>query len=244
LSELHYRVSQVPEGALVTTVYVGTPAWHAGVQCNDVFVAVNGKPVRTAADLVDFMRPLRSGTTVVLTVRAGSAGRAREVKIRLVGPPAKLVAEGYQSRVYMGVELATESRPELPFPVAVNAGQIGGPSAGLAFTLGILDALSGGELTGGHVLAATGTIDPEGDVGDVGGVQEKTVAVRQAGAQVFFVPEVEYAVARREAGKTMQVVPVSSLSQVLRILEQRYGGRLGDSAGKSQGFHKRLAASA
>jgi PDZ domain-containing protein len=113
--------------------------------------------------------------------------------------------------------------------VSVDAGNIGGPSAGLAFTLAILDALSGGRLTGGHTVAATGTIDAQGNVGDVGGVQEKTAAVEKAGAQVFFVPEVELAVARSVAGKSLQVVGVTRLQQVLGILQRRYGGHLSGS---------------
>ncbi len=68
---------------------------------------------------------------------------------------------------------------------------IGGPSAGLAMTLGIIDKLSSGRLTGNRIVAATGTIDQYGNVGDVGGVAEKTIAVERAGATIFFVPSVE-----------------------------------------------------
>ena len=73
---------------------------------------------------------------------------------------------------------------------------IGGPSAGLAMTLGIIDKLSSGRLTGNRIVAATGTIDQNGNVGDVGGVAEKTIAVERAGATVFFVPSVELQAAR------------------------------------------------
>ena len=106
----------------------------------------------------------------------------------------------------------------------VNAGNIGGPSAGLAFTLAILDSLSSGNLTGGHRVAATGTISPDGTVGPVGGVREKTVAVQRAGAQIFFVPAAEYGDALSVARPGLQVVPVNSLAQVLSILTHRFGG--------------------
>jgi PDZ domain-containing protein len=125
-------------------------------------------------------------------------------------------------------------KPVLPFPVSVDAAGIGGPSAGLAFTLAILDALSNGKLTGGHRVAATGTISPDGAVGDVGGVQEKTVAVEKAGAQVFFVPQVEYAVAKSVASSNLQVIPVTTLGQVLQVLRQRYGGGLPEQSGASR----------
>jgi PDZ domain-containing protein len=87
-----------------------------------------------------------------------------------------------------------------------------------------MDSLSNGKLTGGHKVAATGTMDAEGDVGQVGGVQEKTAAVEKAGAQVFFVPQAEYQDAESVAGHGLVVVPVTTLSQVLQILRQRYGG--------------------
>ena len=107
----------------------------------------------------------------------------------------------------------------------VDIADIGGPSAGLATTLGIIDKLSGGHLTGNRIVAATGTIDPQGDVGDVGGVPEKTVAVERAGATVFFVPPQEYQAALSKDTPQLHVYAVSTLGQALRIL-QRLGGTL------------------
>jgi PDZ domain-containing secreted protein len=116
-----------------------------------------------------------------------------------------------------------------PFPIRMSTDGIGGPSAGLAFTLGIINSLSGGHLTGGHIVAATGTIHPDGTVGDVGGVKEKTVAVKRAGATLFLVPPQEYAVARAKAGAGLKVVAVSSLSQAISVLEHQ-GGTPGAAA--------------
>ena len=102
---------------------------------------------------------------------------------------------------------------------------IGGPSAGLSMTLGIMDKLSSGRLTGNRVVAATGTIDQHGNVGDVGGVAEKTIAVERAGATVFFVPKVEYQAAESKATPQLKVYGVNNLDQVLRILES-LGGKV------------------
>ena len=85
----------------------------------------------------------------------------------------------------------TQQDWQFPVKVTVHTQNIGGPSAGLAMTLGIIDKLSSGRLTGNRIVAATGTIDQNGNVGDVGGVAEKTIAVERAGATVFFVPSVE-----------------------------------------------------
>jgi len=105
----------------------------------------------------------------------------------------------------------------------VHTQDIGGPSAGLAMSLGIIDELSSGRLTGHHIIAATGTIDQYGNVGDVGGVAEKTIAVEQAGATVFFVPSVELKTAQSKASPQLHVYAVNNLNQVLRILKHLGG---------------------
>jgi len=94
-----------------------------------------------------------------------------------------------------------------------------------AMTLGIMDKLTSGRLTGGHTVAATGTIDPLGNVGPVGGVPQKTVAVEQGGASVFFVPKAEYHDALSKATPSLHIYPVTSLDQALKVLEH-LGGHL------------------
>ena len=84
--------------------------------------------------------------------------------------------------------MGTQPAYEFPFSVSINSDDIGGPSAGLAWTLGIISKLSGGDITGGKTVAATGTIHPDGTVGDVGGVKQKTVAVQRAGATLSWCP--------------------------------------------------------
>jgi PDZ domain-containing protein len=224
LARLHYKVAIIPNGVQVDAVLGSTPAWQAGIKCDDVITAINGRPVLSSQELVQTLAPVPAGTVVVLTDHPAAGGSTKRIKVRLTRPPASVVAQGFDGKSYLGVEVETRVRLQLPFPVSVDAGEIGGPSAGLAFTLAIMDSLSDGKLTGGHKVAATGTMDPEGDVGQVGGVQEKTAAVEKAGAQVFFVPQAEYQDAESVAGHHLVVVPVTSLSQVLQILRQRYGG--------------------
>ena len=225
LNALHYQVHEKYLGAQIVAVLSGTPAWDAGVKCNDLITAVDGKPVDSAGAFTTLLKPLAPGKTVTLTDHPGGGKAAKEVKVRLVTPPSALVKDGFANRSYLGVAVETMSMPELPFHISVNAGGIGGPSAGLAFTLAILDTLTGGKLTGGHTVAATGTISPNGQVGQVGGVQEKTFAVEKAGAQVFFVPSAEYGQAESVASKRLDVVPVNTLQEAIKILVQRYGGR-------------------
>lgn len=231
LQALSYKVDEKPLGVQIDTVLAGTPAWKAGLQCDDVITAVNGKPVLTAEALTAALKPLEPGDVVSLTDRPAGGGATKQVKVRLARPSAGALADGFNGHAYMGLQVETRVKPVLPFPVSVNAGAIGGPSAGLAFTLAILDALSNGKLTGGHKVAATGTIDPKGDVGEVGGVQEKTVAVEKAGAQVFFVPKAEYVNAESVSHGNLKIVPVTTLGQVLETLQRSYGGDLAGFSG-------------
>jgi Lon-like protease len=112
-----------------------------------------------------------------------------------------------------------------PLPVKVNLSSEGivGPSAGLAFTLGLIQELDPADLTGGLKVAATGTMSIDGTVGDVGGVAQKTIAVRGAGATVFLVPKPEYQVAKSRAGPHLHVYAVTSIAQAIRILESLGG---------------------
>ena len=114
-----------------------------------------------------------------------------------------------------------------PLPVKVDLSSEGivGPSAGLAFTLGLMQELDPANLTGGLKVAATGTMSIDGTVGDVGGVAQKTIAVRGAGASVFLVPPQEYAVAKAHAGPHLKVYAVSTIGEAVHILES-LGGRV------------------
>lgn len=113
----------------------------------------------------------------------------------------------------------------LPFQVNLNSEGIVGPSAGLAFTLGLMQKLDSGNLTGGLKVAATGTMSVTGQIGAIGGIQQKTIAVRSSGASIFLVPPDNYAIAKKYAGSTLKVFAVSTISQALSVLE-RYGGKV------------------
>jgi len=229
LRRLGYQVKENDLGAQLQEVVPQSPAAASGLKCNDLVIAVNGTPVTTADQLVTDIHAAKPGQTIRVTVRrVGSNGKPATITVsaRLTGTPAMPGQAADPHLAFLGVALFTDTTFSLPFNVNINVGDIGGPSAGLALTLGLLDLLSNGDLTGGHRVAATGTINLDGTVGDVGGVAQKTVAVRKAGAQVFLVPVQEYAVAKSEAG-SMKVYAVSTLQQALADL-QALGGHLPD----------------
>jgi len=114
---------------------------------------------------------------------------------------------------------------KLPFAVDLSSEGIVGPSAGLAFTLGIMQKVDVANLTGGRQVAATGTMSVTGQVGAIGGIQQKTIAVRSAGASIFLVPQANYQTAEHYAGSKLKVFAVSNITQAIAVLE-RFGGKV------------------
>lgn len=193
-------------GAAVVAVVPGFPA-EGALEVGDVIVAVDGAPVRFSDELVDAVRSRSPGTTVVLTVQ-----RAEET----LEVPVTLADDGAGGPI-LGVQVQTHDL-RLPFQVDIDPHQIGGPSAGLAFALTIIDELTPGELTGGHLVAATGTIEADGDVGPIGGVRQKVEAVEAAGAELFIVPSANYAEALTMADDDLRVVAVDNLAEAVAAL--------------------------
>ncbi|MGH9120653.1 MAG: PDZ domain-containing protein, partial [Acidimicrobiales bacterium] len=228
-----YSVPENDQGAQVDLVVPSTAASAAGMQCDDLITAIDGTPIHTDAELGTAIRAHQPGDTITVTVsRSGQNGPvSKELTAKLTGTPASAGQAANANQAFLGVASETRYDFQLPFPISYEVGDIGGPSAGLALTLGILDSLSGGNLFAGHRIAATGTMDLSGDVGDVGGVTQKTVAVRRAGAQIFFVPVQEYKTAKKEAGPHLEIRAVSSLTQVIKDLSQ-IGGTLSKPVGQ------------
>jgi PDZ domain-containing protein len=219
LRRLGYTVEVDNLGAQIDLVQPGSPAADAGVHCGDLVTAIEGTPIHTDTDLVNRVRSFAPGDEIHITAtRTGSDGKSQTVHLTAKLGPAP--SDPHQA--FLGVASETRTVYTFPFQVSVEVGNIGGPSAGLALTLGLLDALSNGHLTGGHHIAATGTIDVDGNVGPIGGAAQKAVSVRKAGATVFFVPPANLKDAQSEAGK-MKVMAVTTLNQALNDLEAMGG---------------------
>jgi len=213
LRRLGFPVQERGQGGLVVEVTPASPA-TGHLVAGEVITAVDGQPTSLKQEVVDAVRARRPGEQVRLGVTSVD-GAGREEVVTLASPPPAAAAGGG----FLGVALRTKAQVfDLPFEVTIDSGTIGGPSAGLAFTLGLLDALTRGELTGGATVAVTGTIAPDGTVGDVGGVAQKTAAVRAAGADYFLVPPGELEQARARAGKRLQVRAVASVDEAIETL--------------------------
>ena len=112
--------------------------------------------------------------------------------------------------------------PNFPFPITISSGDIGGPSAGLMWALGLYDLLTPGDLTGGRTIAGTGQIEPDGTIDPIGGVQQKIAAARAAGATVFLLPRRNLADAR-EVARGLPLVPVDRFQDALAYLQSGAG---------------------
>lgn len=231
LRRLGYSVTEHDAGVQMLAVLSGSPA-SSKLRVGDTITSVGTTPTPATAALVTALAAHRPGQTVNLTVEPAAGGPSRSIPVTLgfdTGSGARARCAVASSPPPAGAKacigVAPETRADfgLPFPVKIDSGNIGGPSAGLAFTLGLIDTLSNGNLTGGHKVAATGTMDLQGDVGPIGGVAQKTVAVESAGARVFLVPAQNAATARAHAGSRFRIIAVSSLAQALAALH-RLGG--------------------
>jgi len=207
LRKLGYHVDVRQNGALVVSVFAGLPA-EGKVQTGDVIVAVDDEPVRSTTDLQKLISARKPGVAVTLTVRDASGER----KVRLV--TARNPEDATRAVVGFLVEAAAEIR--LPFKVRIDTGNIGGPSAGLAFALDVMEKL-GRDVDHGLRVAATGELGLNGSVGPIGGIKQKTIGARQAGVDVFLVPVENFEEAKRSADG-LRVIPVESLDQALRVL--------------------------
>ena len=211
-------------GVLFLDTVSGGPA-EGLLEVDDVIVSIDGEPVTTVETLLEVLAGLDPGTTAIIAVENSGTGERRDVQITLGTHPDN-------GGAYIGVSGVTErvERFPLPFEIDISSGNVGGPSAGLAFALIVLDVLTPGELTGGKRVAVTGSIDLDGTVGEVGGVAQKSVAARDAGAEIIIVPEALVDEARSGAGD-IPVVGVGNLDDALQALAARGG----DPVGRLQG---------
>ena len=198
------------------------------LKLGDTVIAFDGIKIPTLSDLLPLMADYSAGEVVEITVKPLNSSETVTKKVEL------MVSPDDPNRTIIGVWPADTRKVKLPFEVGINTDLIGGPSAGLAFTLALIDELTPGELTGGIKVAATGTIDGDETVGAIGALRQKTVAVKASGAKVFFVPSAqtkeEIAAAKRVAGKGLLIVPVADLSEALAYLKKIGGSDISKDA--------------
>ena len=220
LTRLGYDVTVTGTGAQVEQVVAGSPAAKGGLQAGDVITAIDGTPVTVRDQVGQIVQAAPIGTTFAVTLQRHDITRTVDVTSG-TAPSGDI-----KGKPYFGIAATTaDLKFDFPVDVSIDAGDISGPSGGLAFTLTIIDDLTPGNLTGGAKVAVTGTIDGDGNVGEVGGVAQKAVAARAAGAKLMIVPRSEVKEARSTADG-MKLVGVRNLTGALKVLREHGGARL------------------
>ena len=165
----------LPQEVRIGAVPSGSPS-EGQLKVGDVLVSIGGVPSTDPDAVRAAVQKVTVGDTVeVVVTRDGAELTAR--------PGTRKAADG---RTVLGIVLTPSYK--LPFPVTIDAGNVGGPSAGLMFSLGIYDKLTEGAMTGGAKIAGTGTISDSGAVGPIGGIRQKVIGAQRAGATFFLAP--------------------------------------------------------
>ena len=216
--KLHYK------GVYVMQVLKGS-SFKGKLQIGDTVLGADGHKFHSTEEMISYFQKKQLGSKTVINVVR------EQKKINFKGKIVKVKGTGKPG---IGIQLVEHVQVETKPKVTINAGAIGGPSAGLMFTLTSYEVFSGKHLAEGHKIAGTGTISPSGKVGMIGGVDKKVVAADKAGAEVFFAPTdttgmkksaSNYLVAKKTAkqiGTKMKIVPVRTFDDALHYLQEKY----------------------
>jgi PDZ domain-containing protein len=208
LRTLGYKVVAKPAGVVVDAVALGSHA-VGKLQPTDVIESVNGTKTPTISKLRATLAAVHPGDTVTLEITRGTEHKTATIKT--VPDPLE------RSRALVGFTPAQSADIRLPLKVQIDAGNVGGPSAGLAFALQVMEEL-GRPVDRGNRIAATGQIELDGTISPIGGVKQKTYGARQAKADVFLVPAGDNAREARRYAKGLRIIAVKSFPQALRAL--------------------------
>jgi len=220
---LGYTVTEQGRGAFVLGVEADGPSDGVLIE-GDIIVKVEDVDIEVVADLQPAVRANPAGTEVTIEVRRADLQAGTE---ELITRQITLGFNPDAEASYIGVVAETFERTyDSPVTVRINSGDVGGPSAGLAFTLAIIDQLTEGDLTGGRTIAVTGTIELDGTVGPISGAEKKVVAARERGAIAFIVPSAltatEKELLRRRAGD-MRIIEVATLDEAIAAMGELGG---------------------
>lgn len=190
----------------VTVMSVTDPGPSQGkLQVGDAIDRVNGQPVATLDEFTAKMKTTKPGEQVVIDFRRKNAPNGS----------ATITLGQNKDRDYGFLGIGVMLAPWAPFSIEFNLANIGGPSAGLMFSLAVIDKLTPGELDGGKFVAGTGTIDADGKVGPIGGITHKMTAAKEAGATVFLVPAANCDEARTDGGQGLDLIKVDTLTSAV-----------------------------
>ncbi|MEU7900991.1 PDZ domain-containing protein [Nonomuraea sp. NPDC049152] len=201
--------------SMVTTILsVEKTAPAAGrLKPSDEIRTVDGKPVTSTEQVSAAVKAHKPGDEIVFGITR--SGQQQDVTVKSVASKQGIAMIG----------IVMQAKYKFPFKVNINVGDVGGPSAGMMFALGIIDKLTPGAMTGGKSIAGTGTITPEGKVGGIGGIAQKMVGARDSGATVFLTPADNCAEAVKAAPDGLRLVKAETLHDAVQALDAIRSGK-------------------
>lgn len=209
LEKLGYSVQRTGDGAIVAEVSKEVPA-NGLLEAGDLIVEIDGQPVHLVTDLTTALEGTKPGETASLIIDRG--GKRETVDVPLIKNPRD------PSKGMIGIIAQTKDlRIQSDIKVTIDSLDVGGPSAGLVYTLTIIQDLTKVDITKGHRVAATGEMNLDGTVGAIGGVEQKVRSVEKAGADIFLVPDANCAAAR-QAATDVKVACVNNINEALAAL--------------------------
>lgn len=206
-------------GVYVVTTVEGMPADKL-LKSGDRIVGMDGKTIEKSEDLIKYVEDKQAGDTITLDIVRGEKKLTKDIKLEKF--------KESDTKIGIGIQLVTDRSVEVDPKVTFSSGNIGGPSAGLMFSLEIYDQLTKKDLTKGYQIAGTGEIDYEGNIQRIGGIDKKVIAADDEGCKIFFAPNENgaegsnYQVAKKtaeEIGTDMKVVPVDTFEDAIHYLQ-------------------------
>lgn len=198
----------VPTDVVVNEFVDDVPAANV-LELGDAVRSINGETISSIDDFALALQGFAVGDNIEMTV--DRHGTIVDVSVEL--------AERDDDSGDPMIGIVLGELTEAPFPIEIQAGDVGGPSAGMMHTIAIIDALTEGELTHGRVIAGTGTIQLDGSVGSIGGIRQKVVGAEAAGAEYIMVPQGNYEKALTAQRDHIEIVPVATLDDAISFLE-------------------------
>jgi len=211
---MNYLKKPVVSQIVVTAVYAESPS-DGKLQPRDELLKVDGTEITSPDQVAVAVRGKPIGTTFTFTINRD--GEEQQVDVTSEPNPDDATVP------YIGIGVGVFYSAE--FPINFTLQDVGGPSAGLMFTTGIIDMLTPGDLTGGKYIAGTGTIAPDGTVGPIGGIRQKLAGARNNGATLFLMPQSHCEEAAGHVPDGLTVVPIKTLSDAISSIENYVAGK-------------------
>ena len=212
---LQYLKLPVQEQVVVTSIVEGSPALD-NLRAQDAIVSIDDVAMNAPEEVVAAVRAKPAGSNLVFKVlREGSP-----IEVSVTSAPKKddlTTPEDETGKPFIGI--GVDDYYAATFPITFHLRDIGGPSAGSMFALAIIDKLTPGELTAGKNIAGTGTVDPQGNVGAIGGIAQKLAGAHKAGATLFLAPQSNCDEVIGNIPQGLTVVPVETIAQAVKAIE-------------------------